>query len=72
MEMLERVIRTVVAAKEIAERNGGAARAAGHEADAAQFDAAASTPLQHLVRLRAIQDGSQVSNWRGGCDRANS
>ncbi len=31
-----------------------------------------STPLQHLVRLRAIQDGSQVSNWRGGCDRANS
>jgi len=41
MEMLERVIRTVAAAKEITERNGGAARAAGHEADAAQFDAAA-------------------------------
>jgi hypothetical protein len=63
MKMLERVIRTVTAAKEIAERNAAAARTAGNEADAAQFDAAALDAQQRLVRLRESQDSSQASTW---------
>jgi hypothetical protein len=63
MGMFEQVIRTVAAAREIAERNAAAARALGNEADAAQFDAAALDAQQRLVRLRAIQDSPQATNW---------
>jgi hypothetical protein len=59
--LVARVIQTVTAAREIAQRDAAAARAAGNEAEADNFEAAAREAEQRLRRLRGIGNSSQAS-----------
>jgi hypothetical protein len=60
--LLERVIQTVTAAREIAQGDATAARAAGDELEAEKLERAAHEAEQRLTRLRGIPDRSQASD----------